>query len=182
MRTVNLAPVAALVLGCACSAQAPPLPRPPSEQAPVSLRIAPRDISDEAFPSPLPLSSAERILRETRVFDTAFPKWRPGRQVEAFNVVLEQADARARFQQLSRGSRPAGRLYALCGLLLVDRPEGDRFAHLLSFVSGDVTMRDADFIFETSIVRGVVLVYADDVARRLKEQRDAAYAVFQVPR
>jgi len=116
------------------------------------------------------------------MFDTAFPGWRPGRQVQAFNVVLDQPDSRARFRQLSRESRPAGRLYALCGLLLVARPEGDGFAHSLSLVTGDVTMRDADFIFETSIVRAIVLTYAKDVAHRLRNEKEAAYSLFAAPR
>jgi hypothetical protein len=182
MRRFSLALIAALILGSACSVQPPPLPRSPSERPVTPPRILPRDVTDESFPSPLPLSSAERILRETTLFDTAFPGWRPGRQVQAFNVVLDQPDSRARFDQLSRESRPAARLYALCGLLLVARPEGDRFAHSLSLVAGDVTIRDADFIFETSIVRAIVLVYDKDVAHRLRDQRSTAYSLFAAPR
>ena len=96
--------------------------------------------------------------------------------------MLEQPDSRDRFHRLSRESRAPGRLYALCGLLLVARGEGDGFAHSLSLVSGDVAMREADYIFETSIVRAVVLVYADDVANKLRAQRDAAYSLFAAPR
>ena len=112
----------------------------------------------------------------------AFPGSRPGRQIQAFNVVLDQPDSRDRFHRLSRESRPPGRLYALCGLLLVARGEGDGFAHSLSLVSGDVAVREADYIFETSIMRAVVLVYADDVANKLTAQRDAAYSLFAAPR
>ena len=48
--------------------------------------------------------------------------------------------------------------------------------------SGDIAVREADYIFETSIVRAVVLVYADDVANKLRAQRDAAYSLFAAPR
>jgi hypothetical protein len=181
MRRLSLALIAALILGSACSVQPPPLPRSPSE-APVPFRVHPPDITDESFPSPLPLASAEKILRETTVFDMAFPGYRPGRQVQAFNVVLDQRDSRDRFHRLSREGRAPGRLYALCGLLLLARGEGDGFAHSLSLVAGDVTVREADYIFETSIVRAVVLVYADDVANKLRAQRDAAYSLFAAPR
>ena len=181
MRRFSLALVAALILGSACSAQPPPLPRSPSEPA-VPFRVLPPDITDESFPSPLPLASAEKILRETTVFHMGFPGFGPGRQVQAFNVVLDQPDSRDRFHRLSRESRAPGRLYALCGLLLVAEAEGDGLAHSLSLVSGDVTMHEADFIFETSIVRAVVLVYADDVANKLAAQREAAYSRIATPR
>jgi hypothetical protein len=115
------------------------------------------------------------------VFDTAHPGPKPGRQVQAFNVVLERPDSRERFHRLARESKPPGRLYGLCGLLLVARGEGNGFAHSLSLVPGDVTVRDADFILETPIVRAIVLIYADDVARRLSEQREAAYSFFDPP-
>lgn len=116
------------------------------------------------------------------VFDTAHPGPKPGRQVQAFNVVLGQPDSRERFHRLGRESRPPGRLYGLCGLLLVARVEGNSLAHFLSGVSGDVTLRDADFTFETPIVRAIVMVYADDVAERLRAQGEAAYSFFDKPR
>jgi hypothetical protein len=159
----------------------PPLPRP-NEQRPVAIFVASPDVTDETFPSPLPVVAAERILRETTVFDTAHPSPKPARQVQAFNVVLGQPDARERFHRLGRESRPPGRLYGLCGLLLVARTEGHRQAQFLSSVSGSVTVRDNDFIFETPIVRAIVMVYARDVATRLREQREAAYSFFARPR
>ena len=181
MRTFRLAVVAALFSVCACSTEPPPLPRL-NEQRPVAIFVAPPDVTDETFPSPLPVAAAERILRETTVFDTAHPGPKPGRQVQAFNVVLAQPDSRERFHRLGRESRPPGRLYGLCGLLLVARTEGNRQAQFLSSVSGSVTVRDYDFIFETPIVRAIVMVYANDVATRLREQREAADAVFDRPR
>jgi hypothetical protein len=181
MRTFRLTLLAALIWACACSRQPPPLPRP-NEPRPVEIFVAPPDITDESFPSPLPPAAAERILRETMMFDTARPGPKPGRQIQAFNVVLAQPDSRERFHRLGRESRPPGRLYGLCGLLLVAPAEGNRLAQFLSSVSGDVTIRDADFIFETAIVRAIVMVYANDVATRLREQREAAYAFFDRPR
>ena len=181
MRTFRLALGAALISAGACSSQPPPPPRP-NEQRPFPIYVAPPDITDGPFPSPLPVAAAEKILRETMVFDTAHPGPKPGRQVQAFNVVLGQPDSRERFHRLGRESRPPGRLYGLCGLLLVARTEGNGFAHFLSSVSGHVTVRDADFTFETPIVRAIVLVYANDVAERLRAQREAAYLFFDKPR
>jgi hypothetical protein len=169
-----------VISACACSAEVPPLPRP-NEARPLPVFVAPPDITDEAFPSPLPVAAAEKILRETMVFDTAHPGPKPGRQVQAFNVVLAQPDSRERFHRLGRESRPPGRLYGLCGLLLVVPAEGNRLAHFLSSVSGEVTVRDAGFIFETPIVRAIVMVYANDVAMRLREQREAAHSFFDKP-
>ena len=181
IRTFRLTPFAALIWACACSTQPPPLPRP-NDQRPVEIFVAPPDITDEAFPSPLPLAAAEKILLETSVFDTAHRGPKPGRQVQAFNVVLTQPDSRERFHRLGRESRPPGRLYGLCGLLLVAPAEGNRLAQFLGSVSGDVTVRDSDFIFETPIVRAIVMVYANDVAKRLREQREAAHSFFERPR
>jgi hypothetical protein len=181
MSTFRFALVAAVMSACACSAEVPPLPRP-NEQRPVTIFVAPPDITDGSFPSPLPVAAAEKILRETMVFDTAHPGPKPGRQVQAFNVILGQQDSRERFHRLGRESRPPGRLYGLCGLLLVARGEGNNLARFLSRVSGDVTVRDADFIFETSIVRAVVMIYANDVAMRLREQRETTYSFFDRPR
>jgi hypothetical protein len=45
--------------------------------------------------------------------------------------------------------------------------------------AGDVTIRQGDFTFDTPTVRAVVLVFADDLPKRLVERRAAAYAYFK---
>ena len=125
MRRFSLAILAALILGCACSVQPPPLPRSPSEQPAVPFRVPPRDISDEPFPPHrCRWRRRSRSCGRRRCSTWAFPARDQGVEIQAFNVVLEQPDSRDRFHRLSRESRAPGRLYALCGLLLVARGEG----------------------------------------------------------
>jgi hypothetical protein len=179
-----LAPL--LLITAACSPGAPPLPPPPGSGAGGSagseVTIPPRDIVDNPFPYPLPIAAAEEILRETDLFDMAHDGPRPSRQVQAFNVGIGQNDALSRLRALGRNRRPVPRLYALCGLLLLARQEGVGMAYSLSLVSGEVAVRQADSIFETPVPRAIVLIFADDVPRRLRAQRAAADAVFREPR
>jgi hypothetical protein len=44
----------------------------------------------------------------------------PKRQVQAFNVVFEQAAAVGRFRSIAEGESPAGKLYGFAALLLLD--------------------------------------------------------------
>ena len=133
------------ILGTACSSPPPAPPPPPDHAAAAARQLAlPQDIADRAFPSPLAPSDAEQNLLATRVFDVAEHGFPPGRQVHAFNVLLDQPDAHDRFRRLASKGQAAGRLYALCGLLVVARKEGITFAHSLSLQPGDVTIRQGD--------------------------------------
>lgn len=170
------------ILATACSTEPPPPPLSPAQQAAAALDrqpAIPQDIADGTFSSPLSPSDAERILLATGVFDLAESGFRPGRQVEAFNVLLDQPDAQNRFRRLASQGRAAGRLYALCGLLLVARGEGITFAYSFSLHEGAVTVREGDFWFDTPIVRAIVLVFANELPNRLLDRRDEAYAYFK---
>ena len=142
--------IATMILVTACSPSPPTPPLSPAEQAVVAARqpqpVIPADIADGDFSSPLSPADAEQILSATGVFDIAGRGRRPGRQVQAFNVLLDQRDAPDRFRRLALKGGPPGQLYALCGLLLVARTEGVTFAHSLSLKPGDVT-------FETGTTR-----------------------------
>jgi hypothetical protein len=179
--------IAASVLVAGCSSEPPPRPPlSPAERAAEAARAVtrptiPEDIADGSFDSPLPASDAEQILLRTGVFDMAAPGFRLGRQVEAFNVVLNQDDARLRLRRLARQGRAPGRLYALCGLLLLERPEGVGLAHSLSLQPGNVTVRDGDFTFETTTVRAIVLVFADALPERIRKARRGGSEYF-IPR
>jgi hypothetical protein len=181
MRVLLIAVMAILTASCSTEPPSPPLP--PAEQAAIVARQrqAPvrTDVADQPFSSPLSLSDAELILSTTAVFDTADPHFRPGRQVQAFNVILDQPDAADRFRRLARRGQSVGRLYALCGLLVVARADGINFAHSLSLRPGEVTVREGDFWFDTPTVRAVVLVFAEDLPKRLVALRDEAYAYFK---
>jgi hypothetical protein len=168
------------LVAAGCSVEPPPVPVRPHEvatkQSPPAL---PEDIADGAFPFPLPIAAAEQILSATGVFDMGSPGFAPGRQVQAFNVVLDQPDARERFRRLTSTGREAGAVYGLCGLLLVARDEGVNLAHSLSLRTGAVSVRDGDFTFDTPMARAILLVFADEIPRKLVERRAAADARFR---
>lgn len=181
MRVILLA---AFIFAGSCSSEPPPPLPSPAERAATSAeqrKEVPEDMADGAFESPLSLYDAEQILLRTETFDAASPAYRPGRQVEAFNVVIEQNDARQRLRRLARQARAPGRLYALCGLLLLEREEGLNLAHSLSLEPGNVTVRDGDFIFETPTVRAIVLIFAEGLPERIRAGRDASYSYFKRP-
>ena len=173
--------IATMILVTACSPSPPTPPLSPAEQAEAARArqaAIPPDISDGDFSSPLPPADAEQILLRTNVFDIAGQGRRPGRQVQSFNVLLDERDASDRFRRLALKGGPAGQLYALCGLLLVARAEGVTLAHSLSLKPGDVIVRDGDYTFDTPTVRAIVLVFANDLPTRLRERRAEVYAYF----
>jgi hypothetical protein len=171
-----------LLMGCS-SGRSPSPPPPPDQAAAAAARepppAIPQDIADSSFPWPLTVADAEKILFATDVFDIADPSYRPGRQIHAFNVLLDQTDVRDRLLRLADKGRAAGRLYALCGLLLVARKEGIRFAHSLSLTAGNVTVREGDFWFDTPTVRAIVLIFVDQLPERLRASRANTYEYFR---
>jgi hypothetical protein len=173
--------VATLIVVAACSSQPPSAELPPP---PIPPKIQPAnapdaaDVANGAYSFPLSISDAEHILMETDVFDVAGSGFRPGRQVQAFNVLLDERDALDRFRRLALKGRPVGQLYGLCGLLLLARAEGVTLAHSLSLNPADVMVRDGDYMFDTPAVRAIVLVFANDVPTRLRERRAEVYAYF----
>ena len=88
-------------------------------------------------------------------------------------------DARARFQRLANDGAVPGRLYALCGLLLIGPDEGANFARSLSLTPGNVTIREGDYWFDTPAARAIVLVFSDNVPERLRAARGVADAFFR---
>ena len=98
----------------------PPAPPPPPD---LTGRVLPKppgsdDFAHRSFGHPLSLQDAEAVLRHTRVFEVGGMP--PKRQVQAFNVVFEQADAVGRFRSIAEGESPAGTLYGFAALLLLD--------------------------------------------------------------
>jgi hypothetical protein len=90
--------IATMILVTACSPSPPTPPLSPAEQAAAAARrpppVIPADIADGDFSSPLPAADAEQILSATGVFDIAGQGRRLGRQVQAFNVLLDQQTRR----------------------------------------------------------------------------------------
>jgi len=106
----------AMISSCSPDDQAPTPPEPPDLTGQTASKLpGSDDFAHARFAYPLPLTDAEAVLRRTRVF--AFGGMPPKRQVQAFNIVFEQADAASRFQSIGAAESPAGRLYAFAGLL-----------------------------------------------------------------
>lgn len=177
---VTVAVVASSFLS-GCSAELPPVPpTTPAARPEHRVHVTPPDIADGDFPSPLSVDTAETILGQTLFFDLADPQTRrPGRQIQAFNVLADQPDSRERFARLAREARPAGRLYGLCGLLLLARDAAVSTARTLSLLEADVAIREDDFTFDTSMSRAIVLILLYDVANRFRAQRAVVDAFYR---
>jgi hypothetical protein len=105
--------------------------RPPNPRRPDLLagRVLPPpwadDVASSAFGFPLSVADAERILTRTKIF--ALGEMPPKRQVQGFNVLLDQTDALERFRQMIADAEPAGQLYALAALTMLSPSEGAQF-------------------------------------------------------
>ena len=113
-----------LLAACSTSEPLPPPPPPGLSERPVPAPPGRGDYAFGRFPTPLPLSDAEAVLRRTRVF--SFGGMPPKRQVQAFNVLVEQPDAAERFGAVADAASPVARLYAFAGLLLLAPTAADR--------------------------------------------------------
>jgi hypothetical protein len=125
MRKAALAALLVLPLtACAPDLTPPPLPEPP--------RIGPPppppppgsgDFAAGKFARPLSVADAEQILLRTEIF--AYGGMNNFPHPEAFDLLLQQADALQIAHRLARAARPAGRLFALCMLKhLEERSKG----------------------------------------------------------
>ena len=179
----SAAVIAVLVAGIAgCSrGEEPPTP-PPSPGLAVLARPAPPPPSDgfaqSTFSQPLSIQDAEAILRRrTPVF--AFGTQPPRRQVQAFNVVFEQPDAAARFRVIAESGSAAGRLYALAGLLMLDRAAANRVTSALGADAQVVRVFDSDTAYEKP-VRDVAMMIEDqnmgESFRRVRDETNACFA------
>jgi hypothetical protein len=157
------------------------LPTPPARPD-LTKRVVPPppgsdDYAHHSFASPLSVPDAEAILRQTQVF--AFGGMRPKRQVQAFNVLFEQPDAVSRFQHLAETASSAGKLYALAGLQLLDRPAAGRLQRTLAEESQKIVVFDSDIVWEKPVSELAGLVERRDMAtqfRRTSDEVNAHYA------
>jgi len=104
----------AVMSAAGCSGQPSNLPTPKS---PVSVEqfLPQLPPARPKVPRPLPVVDAERILNETGLFNRN--AWR---QIQAYNVLMDQPDRLVRFQAIARNARRAGQVYALCALWALD--------------------------------------------------------------
>jgi hypothetical protein len=161
----------------ACSEPGVPTPPPPPGMGRATgnlpVAVGSNDIAARSYSSPLSIADAERILSMTQVFHIAGSS--PVRQIQAFNVVLDQRDAVERFRRIANDSSTAGRLYALCGLLLCSKTEGTALARSLSLAPGQVTVLDIDWAFDIPVERAIDLIFERRLADTFRQQRDTTY-------
>ncbi len=127
-----------VVILCACDLLLPPGEPPPLPESvnnaalgePVSSQVYEADPADKAWPVPLDLDSAEKLLTATTRFGgTCFGYGcGPTIRVAAINLLLNQPDAVERFRRIERSATKAGRLFALAAWQLLDRNAYDRLA------------------------------------------------------
>jgi hypothetical protein len=170
--------VAVIAVGCR-ETDGPPAP---PEAPDLTGRVPPKlpgsdDYARRSFAYPLSVQDAEVILRHTQVFE--FGGMPPKRQVQAFNVVFEQRDAVSRFHDLGDAAWPAGKLYALAGLLLLDRTAAARLQRSLAEDSKAIMVFDSDVVYEKPVRDLAVMVEQRDMGtwfRRVRDETNAHYA------
>ena len=120
------------------------------------------------------MENAEAILRHTQIF--AFGGMPPKRQVQAFNVLFEQPDAVSRFQHLAGIASPAGKLYALAALRLLDRPAASRLERMLVEESKTIMVFDSDVVWEKPVRELADMVERRDMGTQFRRTRDEVEA------
>lgn len=132
------------------------------------------------FASVSELADAEAILHQTQVF--AFGGMPPKRQVQAFNVVFEQPDAVSRLHRLAGAASAAGRLYALAGLLLLDRPAAVRLQGTLAADPQRIMVVDADVYYKKPISGLAATIERRDAGTWFRQVRDETMAYYAASR
>ena len=132
MRTILTVIFASAFLACTVEAVDPPeslMTGNPQEAPP-----PPPDIRDDPacklFRWPLSPDRAAAILKSTETFaDTGiYYSGEPPPQMAAYNLLLDQPDATAWFDDVAQTGGPVGRLYALCAFQVIDRQRATTLA------------------------------------------------------
>jgi hypothetical protein len=130
------------------------------------------DCSEHA-PKPRSLAEARRLLLCTNELASDFNGWTqdPPAQVYAFNVILDQENPISLLDELLADAKPAGKLYAICGLYLLDR---ERYWNALNRVEsegGILDFRDGDIIWCVGVREAATSMMHDDFPRRLRDAK-----------
>lgn len=113
-----------LLTACAPDSTPPPLPPPPGSIPPPPPPPGHDDFAAREFDRPLSVADAEEILQKTKIFSYGGMSHLP--HPEALVVIARHEKALEIARRLGRDAGPAGRLYALCLLkILEDRQARD---------------------------------------------------------
>ena len=170
--------VATVLIATSCSEP----PAPPGPPPPGSLAEAPwaKDFAHQSFVSPLSLADARQILIRTDIFE--FGMMPPKRQVQAFNAVLDQSDALLQFETVVRRGNLAGKLYAMCGFLLLEAQHGTSLRSALGREQSRVLVIEHDVIRGSMTVADIVsLVQRDQLCGAMRAAREETVKYFQSP-
>ena len=166
------------LVGCADSTP-PPNPKRPY---PFAERVLPPppwvdDFASAAFRFPLTPVDAEHILVRTRIF--ALGEMPPKRQVQAFNVLLDQADALVRFRRIAVEAEHAGQLYALAALTMLGQSEAAHLARTLAERDDEILVYDSDVVRHSQLREVVSLITERHVGEECRTLRQSTDEYFQ---
>jgi hypothetical protein len=103
-----------------------------------------RDFADHQFPRPLSRKAAFQVLLNTETFADAYVGYAGAKsvQVDAFQALLVQPDAKQVFSDLLDRAHTAGKLYALCAFYLIAPQAYARAEQQLMRSAGTVDHQD----------------------------------------
>jgi len=115
------------------------------------------DFADDEFARPLSRETAFQILLNTATFADADVGYAGTKsvQVDAFQVLLRQPDAKAVFSDLLDRAKTAGKLYALCAFYLI-APEEYGTAEQRMLASGGTVDQQIGCVTDRRSVREII--------------------------
>jgi hypothetical protein len=162
--------------GCGSPAEVPDAPQSPlARPAPPSVPPEPPksrgagDIAGDPYPTPLPLVDAERILLNTNTFSYR----NLARQIQAYNVLLDQPDAFNRVRAIAARARRAGQLYALCALWDLNPDAARAFAAELTTIQDPVLVFANDVVSDIPVAKMVALIEAEKLWVEFRKEKAA---------
>jgi hypothetical protein len=135
------------------------------------------DFASGTFRYPLTPVDAEQILVRTRIF--ALGEMPPKRQVQAFNVLLDQADALVRFRRIGVKRGYAGQLYALAALTMLEPSDAAQVARTLAETDAEILVYDSDVIRQSQLRDVVWLITERHVGEECRTLRESTDDYFQ---
>jgi hypothetical protein len=135
------------------------------------------DFASRSFTFPLTPDDAEQILLRTKIF--ALGTMPPKRQVQAFNVLLDQRDALDRFRRIAVSGESAGQLYALAPWRMWGLSEAGSLARTLSHRQDEILLYDSDVIGRRGLMELVSLVATRSIGTECRSLRESTEKYFR---
>ena len=162
-----------LATGCGPATE---LPVPPPQSRTPGPPPGVGDFALSAFPSPLSVVDAEAILLRTRTF--AFGSMSPKRQVQAFNVLLDQPNAQILFESIAARAEIAGKLYAFSAFLVLKQEVPAALASKLESEQTELLVVDSDVAGFKATSEVVALIKSRRVWSEMRRAKDETLKYF----